>query len=397
MSAAEHELQGHFDCVRGRTVHGWAWRRAVPTEQVAVRILVDGTEVAQGVADLHRPDLQAAGIGSGEHSYQIILPESVFDEEVHEIVVLGPESQPLCGSPARLVLPRLIFQPLPPDPHVYDMDLAVCCIVRNEAPYLMEWLAHHRVVGVQHFLVFDNDSTDGTSALLDVLQAAGVVERVPWPNQEGVAPQFSAYEEGLRRLRDRAKWIAYIDLDEFLLPLEQDNVRDILRDYDGAAGLVVPWRVFGSSGESVWRDELVTRRFIQRARDDDPINALVKSIVRGRYTARTGIHTPQSVAGCLVDEHGRLAGAVGDPDRHTVPDARRLVLNHYFTKSRAEWNTKRQRGCATSKPGDNTRIRPDHYFDTHDKNDVFDERMKRLRERTVLEIRKIQQGAQRKP
>ncbi|MES2816741.1 MAG: glycosyltransferase family 2 protein, partial [Pseudomonadota bacterium] len=49
---------------------------------------------------------------------------------------------------------------------------AVLC-VRNEAAFLLEWLAHHRACGVTDFLVFTNDCDDGTDAMLDRLEALG--------------------------------------------------------------------------------------------------------------------------------------------------------------------------------------------------------------------------------
>ncbi|MFG1358490.1 glycosyltransferase family 2 protein [Xanthobacter pseudotagetidis] len=49
------------------------------------------------------------------------------------------------------------------------MKIAICAIVRDEAPYVLEWVAHHRALGFDHIFVFDNESRDGTSELLDSL------------------------------------------------------------------------------------------------------------------------------------------------------------------------------------------------------------------------------------
>ena len=34
--------------------------------------------------------------------------------------------------------------------------LAICAIYRDEAPYLREWIEFHRLVGVEHFFLYDN-------------------------------------------------------------------------------------------------------------------------------------------------------------------------------------------------------------------------------------------------
>jgi len=94
--------------------------------------------------------------------------------------------------------------------------------------------------------------------------------------------------------------------------------------------------------------------------------------VQARLVSRPDIHTPQIAKGSLIDEFGRIGGSQGHPDHHTVSEARRLVINHYFTKSRAEWDQKRSRGRATQKPNANTRVRPATFFETHDINEVED-------------------------
>ena len=45
--------------------------------------------------------------------------------------------------------------------------LGVAAIIKNEKPYLKEWLEYHRLQGVEHFYLCDNGSTDGTAAYLE--------------------------------------------------------------------------------------------------------------------------------------------------------------------------------------------------------------------------------------
>jgi len=381
---------GHFDDLRGRSVCGWVWSPAEPGRQITVTVLIDDEPVASGLAAAHRPDLEAAGIGDGCKSFGVVLPPETMDGAEHEITVTAEDGSLLLGSPRRMVLPDFIYRPLPPDPSPYPIELAVCAIAKNEARYMLEWIAYHRLVGVQHFLIFDNDSDDGMSDMLERLAQSGFVERVPWPRAPGPAPQLSAYAEGVKRLRGQAKWIAFIDLDEFLNPLENGSVPSVLADYEGAGGLVVPWRIFGSSGEVAWRDDLVIRRFTHRAEAENPLNAQVKTIARADCVGDVGVHTPLLARGQLVDEFLSVAGAISNPDHHPVPDAKRLVLNHYFGKSWEEWQIKRAKGRA-----DLDASRTDHEFAGHDRNDVEDagmlarcdqveEEMNRLREQAGI-------------
>lgn len=112
--------------------------------------------------------------------------------------------------------------------------IAVMAIVRNEAHYLLEWLAWHRALGVAHFYLCENSSDDGTATLLEALQRAGVLTVLPFPDPVGQRPQIPAYQTLLRRFGDRADWFCIIDADEFLAPDRGAGLADLLTRQDPA-------------------------------------------------------------------------------------------------------------------------------------------------------------------
>ena len=59
---------------------------------------------------------------------------------------------------------------------------AVTC-VKNEGPFLLEWIAFNRLIGVTDFLFYSNDCSDGTDRLLDALARRGMVHHLPNPAQ----------------------------------------------------------------------------------------------------------------------------------------------------------------------------------------------------------------------
>lgn len=91
-----------------------------------------------------------------------------------------------------------------------------CCAVvllKNGVYFLPELLAHHRSIGVRHFLVIDNGSTDGTQGLLESERDVTVVEnRLP----------VAEYEVLIRSLvpRDHVQggWFLVVDSDEMFDP-----------------------------------------------------------------------------------------------------------------------------------------------------------------------------------
>ena len=55
--------------------------------------------------------------------------------------------------------------------------IGICGIFKNECPYILEWVAYHRITGVDEIVVYDNCSDDGSSELLTALEKAGKVRR----------------------------------------------------------------------------------------------------------------------------------------------------------------------------------------------------------------------------
>ena len=233
--------------------------------------------------------------------------------------------------------------------------LAICAIVKNEHDYLLEWMAYHRVVGVDHFLIYNNssESDDGTTRLLSKLHASGSAEVVSWPDRPewklptGVylRPQIPAYHDGLRRLREDAEWVAFIDVDEFIVPMQDQDVPSALKRYSQFGGVAANWRTFGTSGLREKGNGPVCERFTKASLPENRVNLHVKCIARTALIRDLGIHRPFLKGGVLVDEHGReMRNSSGFryPVTYDV-----LRINHYYTKSWSEWLAKVARGRAS--------------------------------------------------
>ncbi len=107
--------------------------------------------------------------------------------------------------------------------------LALCAIYRWEAENLREWVAFHRVVGVERFFLYDNASEDEHLEALAPFIADGSVTVHPWPVFPGQGP---AYDHCLARHGHEARWIGFLDVDEFLFSSTGKPLTDVLRDYE---------------------------------------------------------------------------------------------------------------------------------------------------------------------
>ncbi|HEY1931065.1 MAG TPA: glycosyltransferase family 92 protein [Acetobacteraceae bacterium] len=221
--------------------------------------------------------------------------------------------------------------------------IAVCAIFRDEAPFLLEWIAYHTLIGVDHFVLYDNSSTDGGAALIRGSRFAGRVTLIDWAEDPG---QITAYRDFRIRHASRFDWVAFIDLDEFILPLATDSLPEVLNDplYAGFSAVQMNWLVFGPSGHNRRPSGLAIENYTRRVDDPHQMNGHVKSIVRCRdlfeifdtphifYTTATQCNTA-----------GKLANLQAITE---TPCFDAMVVNHYFTRSRQDWRMKLRRGRA---------------------------------------------------
>ena len=71
-------------------------------------------------------------------------------------------------------------------------EVVLVSAMRNEGPFVLEWLAYHRVIGVDQVVIVSNGSTDGSDELLTALAAAGELTFLRTTPARGVAPQSAA-------------------------------------------------------------------------------------------------------------------------------------------------------------------------------------------------------------
>src|SRR5688572_19091525 len=124
-----------------------------------------------------------------------------------------------------------------------DTYLAACMTYANHAPYLREWIEFHTLVGFERFFLYDNGSTDESAEVLAPYVEAGRVEVHLWP---GVARQAAAFSDCVARHRDDARWIAFIDVDEFMFNARGRPVPEVLASYEEYPGVGVNLFNFGT-------------------------------------------------------------------------------------------------------------------------------------------------------
>ena len=219
--------------------------------------------------------------------------------------------------------------------------LSVAAIYRDEAAYLREWIEFHRLVGVERFFLYDNFSTDDHRAVLAPYLDSGEVVVHEWPVFPGQVP---AYNDAIQRHGPESRWIAFIDIDEFLFSPTGRPLPEVLAEYEQWPGVLANWAMYGSSGHATKPEALVTESYVMRSADEDA-RRMAKSIVDPSRVERCGgAHFFLYKEGSAVDEH-----------KHPVPYGRtepasweKLRVNHYFTRSLEEARRKLSRRRPTT-------------------------------------------------
>lgn len=181
------------------------------------------------------------------------------------------------------------------------MKILAVLTVRNEAAFLLEWLAHHRAAGITDFLVFSNDCQDGTDKMLDRLDQMGWLTHIrnDGPYDKG-GIQFTALKSADKTKSVRkADWILPMDVDEFVnIHVGDHTIPSLINALPDATAITLTWRLFGNADVIRYDDKPVTKTFTRCA----PVvmywpwrSAMFKTLYRNDNTYRKlGVHRPRN-------------------------------------------------------------------------------------------------------
>ncbi|MCG7519637.1 glycosyltransferase family 2 protein [Ruegeria sp. Ofav3-42] len=233
--------------------------------------------------------------------------------------------------------------------------------MKNEGPFVLEWVAHNRAIGVDQMVVMTNDCTDGTDALLQRLDDTGVLTHVDNNSRRKTSPQKRAYKTFLRMEIARPQdWVIVIDADEHINVKTGDNTLRALTDaIPDAKTISMTWRLFGNAGVVRYEDRFLSDQFRQAApeRIFRPPQAwgFKTMFQRGIWDA-LGVHRPKRPTVETMEEcHWYNGSGQLMPERYFDKSWRSardsfgydlVQVNHYALKSCESYLVKKMRGRA---------------------------------------------------
>ncbi len=301
-----------------------------------------------------------------------VAPESAPGQ-----VIKLPETPPLSmggdpiyiGADNDVAFRALLDRVEPRYPHLHDAPeladdrIVIVTSMKNEGAFLLEWIAYHVSIGVDHFLVYTNDCDDPTNDLLDRLQDLDYVTRRdnPFDREAGQKPQRGALNAAWAEpVVQRADWVGVIDVDEFVnVHVGDGTLRSLFCAMNYPNVVSMTWRLFGNRDIWRYRDEWITEQFTRAAPLYLPRPRLgwgFKSFVhRSAPYGKLGVHRPLEIdmarfeelrwvngSGRVMPEKSMRSNTWFSRKASVGYDM--VTLNHYVLRSAESFLVKRQRG-----------------------------------------------------
>ena len=226
-----------------------------------------------------------------------------------------------------------------------DQYLAICLVVKHQNEDLREWVDYHVFMGVSKFYVFDDGGeTDSAAGVLqDYIDSGLVYHENTETSMYGA--QLKKYGLCIKRYADYHQWLAFIDVDEFIVVDDPHRTAaDKLRNYEEYGGVGLNWLLYGSSGLDE-RPRGGVGNYYKCSRQTWE-NTHIKTIANTDHVREQGGH-----AHSFVYKDGYFAVSVGKnritqtpPTNIDPPDWDGWHLNHYILKSRTDFAKKVKRG-----------------------------------------------------
>ena len=254
---------------------------------------------------------------------------------------------------------------------------SICSIFKNESEILKEFIEYHKMLGTDHIYLYNNNSSDNYLQILNAYIHEGFVTLVDW---EKSFAQCEAYQHCYNNVKNETFWIAFIDVDEFIVPHEAENVKSFFRRFEEYPSVVLYWKMFGTSG-LIERDKnkLVIEQFTTSWKSLDGI---------GKFVLNTSpcfgypVIEPHRVIAWMKTFLGRIKiPPVTEwkkflflPQIYEAPRKNTIQLNHYWSRSLTDYVKKISKGSAATAVNVPIRKTP-QFFYMHEMKNVSEDKV----------------------
>lgn len=254
---------------------------------------------------------------------------------------------------------------------------SVCSIFKNEAPFLREFIEYHRLIGVEHMYLYNNNSSDNYLDVLDEYINDGFVSLIDWEKNYA---QCEAYQHCYDNFRKETFWLAFIDIDEFIVPHIEIDIKMFMKRFEYFPALNLFWKMFGTGG-LIERDnsKLLIEQFTVSWKNLDGIGKCILNTAECFLFPDISVHRSVGraiVAGKLikVPPVTEWKNFLFLPQIYEAPKKNTIQLNHYWSKSFNDYAYKMSKGSAACIANVKIRQKADFFY-LHEFRNVSEDRV----------------------
>ena len=246
-----------------------------------------------------------------------------------------------------------------PEPRPGRAGLAIVAIMRDEAHHIEDWLKFHAFAGVRDFYLYDDASKDGSSEIAKAFPGPNVTV-LPWRMTASLlnpkvffSRQVLAYCHAIENFGGAYRWMAFIDIDEYIVPKGGDTILEVLNGLEAFTNVSLPWTMFGPSGHDTRPEIPAAFAYTQRAAHRQKPILNFKCIVDPLDVVEVRVHRFRTrfMGKKSVNDVGYMA-YYKDREKETFLSDSALQLNHYYTRSRSDLEAKLTKGAVSASPID---------------------------------------------
>lgn len=259
--------------------------------------------------------------------------------------------------------------------------LSVASVFKNESWNLKEWVLHYKHHGVDHIYLVNDFSDDDYLPILEPFISEGFVTLF----QNNIVEKYTGRQTDVNNrfflpICSETKWIAQVDLDEFLYSPKCVDLKEILRNYESYGAVETNWVWFNSNDHLHHPTGGLVQNFTSRAEYGDRVWMTHRS-----RNAVNGQEEPEWFCLYAPKQIANTSFGVQSFDIHKIrtqgrginlsfigrPDDPELLNAHYQIQSREFWEKiKMTRGALNNWYSNNARGW--HTFYSLDVGDITD-------------------------
>jgi len=211
--------------------------------------------------------------------------------------------------------------------------LSLCAIIKDEFN-LEKFILYHYIQGVEHFFIYDNESSYPISERLNNYLFTQICTIINFP---GKPQQLNSYKHCLFNYGHKTKWLLFADGDEFICPKIHHTIRDFLHNYDDAHAIGINWVFFGTSFHDKKQDGFIIDKYRSDVQDQH-----IKTICKPEFTKDCNhphyvdLYDPSKY---IDSKRNIISGSFNI--NHNIDI---IQINHYYTKSLEDSYQKENRG-----------------------------------------------------